>query len=154
MINCVSLLSWIRREIESLGPYIETVKREIDTHNKEPSSAISLLANYNYITVLEIRDIEIHGLQLSGEEEQVIAMRDALRSYLEGYAPGQKNLARYVTAISLYLTFYALRPLHPPEMNADGFRIEKRGDLYYCTGKTQFVHEKGSLCRFCVCKAL
>ena len=77
--------------------------------------------------MLEILNQETDS-DVSVEKGRENAMREALHSYLMQYAPGEKDLPRYITAISLYLTFYAKRPLHPPEMVTDDIIIEKRDD--------------------------
>jgi len=146
-----SLLSQIGQEIESLASYIATCKEAMDTDPGEPPSVISQLSRYNYETMLEILNQETNS-DVSVEKGRENAMREALHSYLMQYAPGKKDLARYITAISLYLTFYAKQPLHPPDMVTDDIRIEKRDDEYYCTGKNRYLYDEPSLCRFCVCK--
>ena len=145
------LLSRIQQDIRELAPFIDTIREDIEQHACDPPSVISLLAEYNYQTAGEILNHSSDPMVwIDNAKEQ--AMRDELNQYLAQYAPGMKDLNRYVTAISLYLTFFANRPLHPPGMQIGDIMVWMRGGEYYCTGKIRFMHEKLSLCRFCVCK--
>jgi uncharacterized protein (UPF0305 family) len=144
-------LSWIKEELNELAQYISQIHEEQLKHDGEPPTVISLLAGYNYSTALEIQSVTTIFPHIRKGGEIEIDMRKALTRYFEIYAPENDKLARYVTAISLYLTFYAKRPLHPPDLHTDEVWVEKIGDIYYCSGKSRYIDEDFSLCRYCIC---
>ena len=73
--------------------------------------------------------------------------------YMEENAPDQPDLARYVRMVSIYLAFIAKKPLHPPGMVlSDGRSIASKHGNYYCPLKKKQLHERLSLCQYCVSK--
>jgi uncharacterized protein (UPF0305 family) len=152
-MNASGLLFRIRRDLRNLPEYIARIERERQAAEKDHSGVLALLGNYNYDTYTEIcHHYEVapdFRIDLSTVEE----FENALNVYLDTYAPGKTDLKRYVSDISLYLTFIAKRPLHPPGVSfSDEIRIVKNGDYYYCSGKTRFLDDPSSLCRYCVCR--
>lgn len=76
-----------------------------------------------------------------------------INRYMDTYAPGQTDFKDYIRILSLYKTFVAKLPLHPPEMQIPGGgKIYKKGRNYFCTAKQQHIHDEESLCRFCTAK--
>lgn len=76
-----------------------------------------------------------------------------INRYMDMYAPGQTDFKDYIRILSLYRTFIAKLPLHPPEMQIPGGgKIYKKGKNYFCTAKQQHIHDEDSLCRFCTAK--
>jgi uncharacterized protein (UPF0305 family) len=78
---------------------------------------------------------------------------DSVNGYMDTYAPGQSDFKDYIRILSLYKTFVAKLPLHPPEMQLPGGgKVYQKGKDYFCTAKQQHIHDKDSLCRFCTAK--
>jgi uncharacterized protein (UPF0305 family) len=78
-----------------------------------------------------------------------------INRYMDEHAPDQTDLKKYIRIISTYLSFIAKKPLHPPGMILeDNQAIFKDGDNYYCPGKSKYILDELSLCKYCVCKNL
>lgn len=147
------LLSRIRRDLDTIPEYIARIERERQEKREGPRGRHSLLGDYNYATYTEICHRDSIEPDLSIDPGAVKECEDALGRYLDRNAPGNRDLKRYVTAISLYLIFIARRPLHPPGVPfSQETRITKSGDSYVCTGKARYRSDPFSLCRFCVCR--
>jgi len=147
------LLFCIRRDLEGLSEYILQIERERLIHAGDPPGVITYLGNYNYATLIEIRNRNEVFPDFEIDSAIVDEFGHVLDRYLDIYAPGAADLKRYISDISLYLTFIAKRPLHPPEMSFSGdISIVKNGEFFYCSAKRRFIEDDPSLCRYCVCR--
>jgi uncharacterized protein (UPF0305 family) len=152
-MNASGLLNRIRGDLGNLSEYIAWIERVRQAGGKDPSGIISLLGDYNYTTYTEICHRDGVSPDFKLDPATVEEFENAMDVYLTTYAPGKADLKCYVSNISLYLTFIAKRPLHPPGVPfSDEIRIVKNGDFYYCSGKKQFLDDPSSLCRYCVCR--
>ena len=153
-MNASELLSRIHRDLSSLPEYIARIERVQQAGAKDPSRILSILGDYNYATYTEICYRYEVSPDFKIDPTTVEEFENALDVYLDTYAPGKTDLKCYVTNISLYLTFIAKRPLHPPGVPfSDEIRIVKNGDFYYCSGKKRFLDDPSSICRYCICKS-
>ncbi|HMM05433.1 MAG TPA: DUF2115 family protein [Clostridiales bacterium] len=108
---------------------------------------------YNLKTMLELKENagSFYGENIPDPYDQHFI--DSINGYMDTYAPGQKDLKDYIRILSLYKTFVAKLPLHPPEMQLPaGGKVYQKGKDYFCTAKRQYIHDKDSLCRFCTAK--
>lgn len=154
-MNASGLLSRIRHDLGNLPEYIARIEREQQAGGKDPSGVLSLLGDYNYATYTEICNLYEVSPDFKIDPTTVDEFENALDRYLDTYAPGKTDLKRYISNISLYLTFIAKRPLHPPGVPfSDEIRIVKNGDFYYCSGKRRFLDDPFSLCHYCVCRSM
>ncbi|ACL16088.1 DUF2115 family protein [Methanosphaerula palustris] len=151
-MNGSDLLLRIQSDLEEISGYTSRIAVEIPLRSEEPSTIISRLAVYNYQTYLEIRSLSGIAPDFEIDEKRLGQMYSVLAHYLDRYAPGNEDLHCYVTAISIYLTFIAHKPLHPPGSFSEEIQIVRRGSLYYCSGRRKFIRDNPSLCRFCVCQ--
>jgi len=143
----------ICRDLEELSEYISRIEEERLIRAGDPPGALAYLGDYNYTTLVEIRNRD--GISPDFEIDSAIVdeFQHALDRYLDTYAPGAADLKCYVLNISLYLTFIAKKPLHPPEVPFSGdILIVKKGKSFYCSGKRRFTGDDPSLCRYCVCR--
>ena len=68
------------------------------------------------------------------------------------YASEDEEFREFIKLISLYLTFIAKKPLHPSGIKfSEGKGVYKEQNIYYCTAKSEFINDKMSLCKYCVC---
>ena len=149
-----ALLSRIRRDLDTIPEYTARIGQERQEKRVGPPDVVSLLGDYNYATYTGIRGQNTVEPDFPLDPVRVNACEEALHRYLDRYAPGNRELKTYVTAISLYLAFIARRPLHPPGVElSQGIRITKREDAYLCTGKARYLRDPDSLCRFCICRS-
>ncbi|WP_458403564.1 DUF2115 family protein [Methanobrevibacter sp.] len=141
------LLKIIRENLK--GYDIEYLRNKAtDDRYKDPLT--KKLAKYNssvyddiYETVIS-DDFEIN-------DDVIKNIRSDIGYYFDTYAGGDAENREFTKNISLYLALIAKRPLHP-------FSEDKKDDVYYfngdyyCKGKIRYIHDKRSLCRYCVCR--
>lgn len=148
------LLSRIRRDLDTIPEYTARIGQERQEKREGPPDVVSLLGDYNYATYTGIRGRNTVEPDFPLDPGRVNACEEALHRYLDRYAPGNRELKTYVTAISLYLVFIARKPLHPPGVEfSQGIRIIKREGAYICTGKARHLRDPDPLCRFCICRS-
>lgn len=76
-----------------------------------------------------------------------------VNAYMDKYAADQEEFKDYIRILTLYKTFIAKLPLHPPEMQLPGNgKVYQKGKSYFCTAKQQYIHDEDALCRFCVAR--
>lgn len=123
-----------------------------DSKHENINSIDRIMSKYNCDNFNEIMNLSIDEVDDEIDEEKLEDFRDRIDHYFNLYAPDDE-FKDFIMAISLYLTFIAKRPLHPPGIEfSDGNRVYKIHDKYYCTGKSVLIQDKLSLCKYCVCK--
>lgn len=110
-------------------------------------------ALYNLETMLELKNNAGNFFGENIPNYYFDKFVNCINGYMDQYAPGQADFKDYVRVLSLYKTFIAKLPLHPPEMQIPGGgKIYQKGKNYFCTAKQQHIHDEDSLCRFCTAK--
>ena len=110
-------------------------------------------ALYNIETMLELKHNSGNFFPENIPPHYYQKLIDCINSYMDKYAPGQEDFKDYIRILSLYKTFVAKLPLHPPELQIPGGgKIYKKGKDYFCTAKQQHIHDEESMCRFCTAK--
>ena len=118
---------------------------------KEPVHQI--MSRYNLENFNEIMGTSLEGLDESVDEEKLKDLQKRIDHYFNLYAPCDEDFKEFIKVISVYLTFIAKKPLHPPGIIfSNGKKVYKNGDSYYCTGKNIFIKDELSLCKYCVCR--
>lgn len=157
-MNSRELLSLLQKEAREIL-IKDFVKKDTNVTQQDVYPPGSM----QYITALMTKyDLEIfsqikHRKDISAVEDiKPNLIKDftyRINCYMDENAPGQPNLKRYVRIISLYLTFIAKKPLHPPGMvMSKGSMIINKSGKFYCPLKRNQLQEKLSLCAYCVSK--
>ena len=139
------LLKLIR---ENLKDYpIEYLKNKVtDERYKDPLT--KKLAKYNSAVYDEIYEKDIVD-DFEINDAVIKNIKNDIRYYFDIY--GDEQNKRFSENISLYLALISKKPLHP-------YSDDKKDDVYYfnenyyCKGRVKYIHDKNSLCRYCVCK--
>ena len=141
------LLSLIRQDLKDYP--IEYLKNKVvDERYKDPLT--KQLAKYNSEVYDEIYKADIKA-DFEIKDNLIKNIRTDIRYYFDVYAGGDDENKRFTENISLYLALIAKKPLHP-------FSEDKKDDVYYfnetyyCKGRVKYIHDKNSLCKYCVCK--
>ena len=141
------LLSLIRQDLKDYP--IEYLKNKVvDERYKDPLT--KQLAKYNSEVYDEIYKSDIKA-DFEIKDNLIKNIRTDIRYYFDVYAGGDDENKRFTENISLYLALIAKKPLHP-------FSEDKKDDVYYfnetyyCKGRVKYIHDKNSLCKYCVCK--
>lgn len=110
-------------------------------------------ARYNLETMLELKHHSNTDFAENIPNHYYQKFVDCINRYMDICAPGQEDLKTYIRILNLYRTFVVKMPLHPPGMiMPGGNKVYQKGKDYFCTAKQQYIHDEGSMCRFCVAK--
>jgi uncharacterized protein (UPF0305 family) len=149
-----ALFLLIKNDQKTLSAYKSQIELKMSA-DKNNNSISSIMTRYNYDNFIEILNPDSLDSDFEVDDAKLKDFQHRIDSYLNIYVPDDVDLKTYVKGISTYLAFIAKRPLHPPGLEfANGARIIKKGNSYYCSGKRQFIKDDLSLCKFCVCKQL
>ena len=123
--------------------------------SEKTDSVHRAMSRYNLDNFKEIMDLSSEELDDEIDEEKLEDFQGDIDHYFSLYAPDCKEFKDFIEAISLYLVFIAKKPLHPPGIVfSDGTGVSKKDDVYFCTGKSFFIKEDRSLCKYCVCRCV
>lgn len=144
------LLLKIKRDLK---PY----KSIVNNNNKDINENIDpihfIMSKYNQDNFNEIMNLSPEEVDEEIDGDKLNDFKESIEYYFKLYAPNDDDFKEFIIAISMYLSFIAKKPLHPPGITfSDGNKVLKKQNNYYCTRKTFFIQEKYSLCRYCVCK--
>lgn len=116
-----------------------------------PSASIGTrLAVYNCESLLSLKAMGMPPTLETVSVEKVNALRFAVMQYMEEHAPGDALFVNMVCILSVYLTFIAKLPLHPPGMFHPEGKAEYAQGRVVCPVRRIEIGNTGSLCRFCV----
>lgn len=141
------LLKIIREDLKDYP--IEYLRNKVtDDRYKDPLT--KKLAKYNSDVYDEIYSTEISD-DFEIKDGVIKNMRADIGYYFDTYAGGDEENKRFTEGISLYLALIAKKPLHPYFEDKKEEVFYLNGD-YYCRGRAKYIHDKRSLCRYCVTK--
>jgi uncharacterized protein (UPF0305 family) len=120
--------------------------RKLQSERPQPLRSLSI---YNYETFLELHRPSPAGEPMLVNEKKLREMEAELDRYLAKHMPGEDDYKRFIRIVSVYLTFIARKPLHPPGMfNENGQAVYKDGKAV-CPLRFEEITKPGSLCRVC-----
>lgn len=109
------------------------------------------LSIYNLETFLELQRAVPNDTPLPVNEKRLREMEMDIDNYMTAHMPGEEEYKAFIRIISVYLTFIARKPLHPPGMfNKSGSSTVYKGGMVVCPLRAEELTKPGSLCRFCV----
>ena len=121
----------------------------------EKDSLNQIMSKYNLENFNEIMNFQPDKLDEEIDEVKLNDLKNRIDHYFSLYAPEDNDFKEFIKAISIYLTFIAKKPLHPPGIVfSNDERVYKKDNTYYCTGKRTFIKDNRSLCKYCVCKGI
>ncbi|AMD17499.1 hypothetical protein TL18_05375 [Methanobrevibacter sp. YE315] len=137
---------------ENLKDYpIEYLRNKVtDERYRDPLT--KQLAKYNSSVYDDIYSVEISE-DFEINDDIIRNIRSDIGFYFDRYSGGDDENKRFTENISLYLALIAKRPLHPYSEDKKDDVYYFNGD-YYCKGRMKYIHDKKSLCRYCVCKTV
>lgn len=144
------LFSKIKKDLK---PY----KSRVDFPNKNKDQDIDsihlVMSKYNKDNFDEIMNLRNKEFDDEIDEKKLNDFKESIEYYFSIYPPVDDEFKEFIKAISVYLSFIAKKPLHPPGLIfSDGNKVFEKQNIYYCTGKSVFIQDQFSLCRYCVCK--
>jgi uncharacterized protein (UPF0305 family) len=127
----------------------------VEDMGENTNSISHIMSKYNLNNFNEIMNVSFEGLDNEIPGEKLKDFQDRIDHYFGLYAPNDEEFKEFIKAISLYLTFIAEKPLHPPGVVfSNGKGVYKKQNVYFCTGKSEFIKDNMSLCKYCVCKQM
>ena len=135
---------------ENLKDYPIDYLRNKATDDRYKDPLTKKLAKYKSTVYDEIYALEIKD-DFEIKDAVIKNIQADIGFYFDRYASGDVETREFTKYISLYLALIAKKPLHP-------FSENKKDDVYYfdgdyfCKGRMKYIHDKKSLCRYCVCK--
>lgn len=140
----------LKHDIEQ---YIPKIKHNYGDVNEYKNSIHRTMSKYNFENFNEIINSSFEELDEEVDEEKLKDFQDRIDHYFSLYTPDDEEFKEFIKTISIYLTFIAKKPLHPPGIVfSNGNTVYKKDNVYYCTGKSVFIKDKLSLCKYCVCR--
>ena len=141
------LLKIIREELKDYP--IDYLKNKItDERYKDP--LVKKLAKYNSQTYDEIYSTEITD-DFDINDSTIKKLKGDINYYFDTYAGGDIETREFTKYLSLYLALIAKKPLHPYSKDQKD-EVYEFNDSFYCKIRIKSIHDKRSLCRYCVCQ--
>jgi len=136
---------------------LKRYKSKINDNNKDISenhfSIDYIMSKYNKDNFIEITNLSFPESDDEIDEKELDDFQKRIDYFFSLYAPDDEDFREFIKLISIYLTFIAKRPLHPPGIKfSDGKCVYEKQNIYYCTRKNEFIKNEMSLCKYCVCK--
>ena len=137
----------------SIKPYKSKIKARETLMVGENNSIHNTMSEYNLENFNLIINSSYKGSDDEVDENELDDFKMCIDNYFDLYAPDDKEFREFIKIISIYLTFIAKKPLHPPGiLFSNGATVYQSEDSYHCTGKSDFITENNSLCKYCICK--
>lgn len=141
-----TLLSQIKANIKKYHDLLPDPK-----YKPGDDSLESIISGYNQENFRKIMDLKCEGLEENINEKDLDDFKRRIDYFFSRYAPDEVEFREFIKLISIYLSFIAKKPLHPPGIVFDnGKKVYKKGSHFICTGKNIFLKDKESLCQYCV----
>lgn len=141
------LLLKLKKNMEKYRPKMQD--------NRKSDSINQIMSKYNLENFNEIMNLSPEEYDEEIDEEKLKDLQDRIDHYFSLYAPDDDDFKEFIKAISIYLTFIAKKPLHPLGIIfSNGKHVYKKDNVYYCTGKSIFIKDKLSLCKYCICNGI
>jgi uncharacterized protein (UPF0305 family) len=128
---------------------IEAKLFEIQKIRSEPPLPTHRLLIYNYEAFLELHRALPGSESMPVNEKELREMETELDHYMTKYMPGEKDYKHFIRIVSVYLTFIAKKPLHPPGMFDESGQAAYKNGMVVCPLRAEEIMKPGSLCRFC-----
>jgi uncharacterized protein (UPF0305 family) len=110
------------------------------------------MSRYNRENFQEIMNSSPEDLTGDVDIDKLKDMKYRIDCYFHLHSPEDDEFKEFIKGISLYLTFVALKPLHPPGIIfSNKSTVYEKNGTYYCTGKHIFIKDELSLCKYCIC---
>jgi uncharacterized protein (UPF0305 family) len=147
-IKSSKLLIKLKRDIKQ---YQSIVSSNESLSAKKNNYLMNIISKYNLENFNEIMNLEFKGYDYEIDDDELEDFKKSIDHYFSLYAPNDEEFKEFIKIISLYLTYIAKKPLHPPGIIfSNGSKVYQNMGSFVCTGKNIFIKDELSLCRYCV----
>ena len=129
---------------------IEYLRNKV-TDDRYKDELVKKLAKYNSDTWDEIFSLNLQE-DFDVKDGVVENIKNDIDFYFDTYAGGDEETREFTKYISLYLVFFAKRPLHPFGDNPTKDQVFLENGEYKCKARIMSIKDENSLCRYCICK--
>jgi len=150
------LLEKIKKDLKK---YQEIMKKEPADFklNKLPGEVKDIhktMSQYNQDNFPEIMNSPSEDYNGEVDVEDLKDMEARIDHYFQLHGSGDDEFKEFIKGISIYLTFIARKPLHPPGITfSNKTTVYETDGVFYCTGKKMFIRDELSLCKYCICQS-
>lgn len=143
-----NLLEEIKTNIKDYN--IDYLKNKV-TDDRYKDHLTKSLAKYNSEAYDEIFQLEIsEDFEIS--DKAIKNIKEDIDYYFSRYNPHDEENQNLTRNLCLYFALISKKPLHPFGLNPKKDDVYKYNDNYFCKGKSKYIKEHKSLCRYCICK--
>jgi uncharacterized protein (UPF0305 family) len=147
-IKSSNLLIKLKKDIKKYQSKVSSNGLLLD---RDDNSLMDIISAYNLKNFNEIMSLEFKGYDEEIDERELKDFKLSIDYYFSLYASDDEEFRDFIKIISLYLTYIAKKPLHPPGIIfSNGSKVYQSEDCYFCTGKNIFIKDEKSLCRYCI----
>lgn len=149
-IKSSKLFLKLKKDIKPFKSKIKPNKRFLGGEN---NSVHNKMSEYNLENFNQIVNSSFEGSDEEVDEKKLNDFKGSIDHYFKLYSSEDEQFKEFIKIISIYLTFIAKKPLHPPGIIfSNGATVYQNGNSFYCTGKKVFIKDNPSLCKYCICK--
>jgi uncharacterized protein (UPF0305 family) len=147
---CRDLLLELKNRIKRYKARVNPENKYYSNFAEDPLQL--LISDYNRENFHEIIKSS-RDCNFNIKDEELKDLENYVDNYFILYGTDDKDLKEFIKIIIIYLVFIAKKPLHPPGIKfPHGKTVYKKGDSYYCTGKSVYLKDEYSLCKFCIAR--
>jgi uncharacterized protein (UPF0305 family) len=123
---------------------------DLDKAGSRDLSQSVTLERYNLTNLIELKTLQTPKRINNFSSQKVDEMRRILKIYLKQQGIEDTRRQRQVEIVSIYLTFLAFLPLHPPGFFDRSGRVLIKNNTFYCPIKKEYLsQQKNSICVYC-----
>ena len=128
---------------KSIKPYQSKIKAKETLISGENNSIHNTMSEYNLENFNEIINSSYEGSDDEVDENELDDFKMCIDNYFDLYAPDDKKFREFIKIISIYLTFIAKKPLHPPGiLFSNGATVYQNKDFISLHWKKRFYKRK------------
>jgi len=136
-------------------PFKSKIKPNKRLSDGETNSIDYKMSEYNLENFNQIVKSSFEWVDEEVDENKLNDFKESVDHFFKLYAPEDVQFREFIKIISIFLTFIAKKPLHPPGIIfSNSATVYQNGNLFYCTGKRIFKKDNLSLCKYCVANEL
>jgi uncharacterized protein (UPF0305 family) len=144
------LFEKIRNNLEKYQDIMKAKHVDLEPDFSDVHKTMSIYNYENFREIMASSGDDYHG---KVDSKDVKEMEERIDHYFQLHGSGCDEFKEFIKAISLYLTFIAIKPLHPQGIFfSNNTTVFEENGTYYCTGKKIFIKDELSLCKYCVCQ--
>lgn len=146
------LFQKIKGDLESYRKKVKSPHDQVSKSTGEMGDIHRTMSGYNWDNFQEIMNSSSEDYTGEVDVNDLKDMEARIDHYFQLQGSNDNEFKEFIKGISIYLTFVAGKPLHPPGIVfTNQTTVYEKNGVYYCTGKKMFIKDELSLCKYCIC---